>query len=558
MSKKEKEIKDTAVEAVETAAETAEKAAETVAETAEAEKKEKPKKNLKKFKFGSMSAVTIVLVIAVVIAANIVCGLLTQRYPMKIDLTPDNRHEISEQSIEVLKNIDKDVEITVTTTEDYFNLIGANYENMFYQYYGILVECPYDIIPEILDKYSVYAESGKGSIDVNYVDITKNPDVVTELNQIYNGEITEGGIVVRCGDRVKFITPEEVSAMIAPSQNSSQTNIVMTFTGESTLTSAIKAVTDANPVKAALVSSMNGSGVFDQIHSVVGGSLMNFMSKNGYDCVEIDIGTDALNPEDYDVIVVAAPSVDFTPDIITKLSDFLYNDGKYEKDLIYIQNANATQLPNISEFLAEWKIQIEPSFVFDEGTNMVQAGLTSLGQMVSAPNVKIADAEIAGTPANASLPLIAPYARPITILEKNNETVVKEVIKTSDTSAAYVGEEQTGENGAYNIVVKARKETSDGLNITGSDILVIGSPFMFDNSVISSANTYNNASVLLNVINETTGKEASAVIPEKVFDQYTLSLTQGSVRLILVVVVVIIPLLIGIAGLCILLWRKNK
>ncbi len=550
MSKKEKEIKETAVEAAETAAE--------AVETVEAEKKAKPKKNLKKFKFGSMSAVTIVLVIAVVIAANIVCGLLTQRYPMKLDLTPDSRHEISEQSIEVLENIDKDVEVIVTSTEDYFSMIGTGYENMFYQYYGVVVECPYDIIPEILDKYSVYAEAGKGSIDVNYVDITKNPDVVTELNQVYNGEITEGGIVVRCGDRVKFITPEEVSGMIAPSQNSTQTNIVMTFTGESTLTSAIKAVTDANPVKAALVSSMNGGGVFDQIHSVVGGSLMNYMSKNGYDCVEIDIGTDALNPEDYDVIVVAAPSVDFTPDIITKLSDFLYNDGKYEKDLIYIQNANATQLPNISEFLAEWKIQIEPTFVFDEGTNMVQAGITSLGQMVSAPNVKIADAEIAGTPANASLPIIAPYIRPITVLSKNNETIVKEIIKTSDTAAAFEGEEQVGEKGAFNVVVKARKETSDGLKKSGSNVLVIGSPFMFDNSVISSTNTYNNASILLNVINETTGKEASAVIPEKVFDQYTLSLTQGSARLILVVVVVIIPLLIGIAGLCVLLWRKNK
>lgn len=537
MSKKDKEIKETVVEAAVEA---------------------KPKKNFKKFKFGSMSAVTIVLVIAVVIAANIVCGLLTQRYPMKLDLTPDNRHEISEQSIEVLENIDKDVEVIVTSTEDYFSMIGTGYENMFYQYYGVIVECPYDIIPEILDKYSVYAEAGKGSINVNYVDITKNPDVVTELNQVYNGEITEGGIVVRCGDRVKFITPEEVSGMIAPSQNSTQTNIVMTFTGESTLTSAIKAVTDANPVKAALVSSMNGGGVFDQIHSVVGGSLMNYMSKNGYDCVEIDIGTDALNPEDYDVIVVAAPSVDFTPDIITKLSDFLYNDGKYEKDLIYIQNANATQLPNISEFLAEWKIQIEPTFVFDEGTNMVQAGITSLGQMVSAPNVKIADAEIAGTPANASLPIIAPYIRPITVLSKNNETIVKEILKTSDTAAAYEGEEQVGEKGAFNVVVKARKETSDGLKKSGSNVLVIGSPFMFDNSVISSTNTYNNASILLNVINETTGKEASAVIPEKVFDQYTLSLTQGSARLILVVVVVIIPLLIGIAGLCVLLWRKNK
>jgi hypothetical protein len=332
----------------------------------------------------------------------------------------------------------------------------------------------------------------------------------------------------------------------------------MTFTGESTLTSAIKAVTDANPVKAALVSSMNGGGVFDQIHSVVGGSLMNYMSKNGYDCVEIDIGTDALNPEDYDVIVVAAPSVDFTPDIITKLSDFLYNDGKYEKDLIYIQNANATQLPNISEFLAEWKIQIEPTFVFDEGTNMVQAGITSLGQMVSAPNVKIADAEIAGTPANASLPIIAPYIRPITVLSKNNETIVKEVIKSSDSSVTYSGQEQVGEKGAYNVVVKARKETSDGLNITGSDVLVIGSPFMLDSALLAGSNTYSNASVLLNVINETTGKEASAVIPEKVFEQYTLTLTQSSARIIFAVVVIAIPLLIGIAGLCVLLWRKNK
>ncbi len=542
MSKKEKEIKDTAVEAV---------------ESVEASTEAKPKKNMKKLKFGSISVVTIVLVIAVVIAANIVCGLLTQRYPMKIDLTPDNRHEISDESIEVLKSIDKDVEIIVTTTEDYFTMLGANYEAMFYQYYGAVVECPFDIIPELLDKYSVYAESGKGSIDVSYVDITKNPDVVTELNKYYNGEITEGGIVIRCGERVKFISAAEVESMITPSQNSTQTNIVMTFAGESAITSAIKAVTDANPVRAAVVSSMNGGGVFDQTHSVIAGSLVSFMTKNGYDCVEIDIGTDALNPEEYDVVVVPAPSVDFTPDIITKLGDFLYNDGKYEKDMIYVQNGYATQLPNISEFLAEWKIQIEPYVVIDE-ENMVQAGVASLGQMTYAPSVNIADVEIAGTPENASLPIIAPQARPITILSKNNETIVKEVIKSADSSVTYSGQEQVGDKGAYNVVVKARKETSDGLNITGSDVLVIGSPFMLDSAVLAGSNTYSNANVILNVINETTGKEASAVIPEKVFDQYTLSLTQGSARLILVAVVVVIPLLIGIAGLCVLLWRKNK
>lgn len=539
MSKKEKEIKDTAVEATEIV------------------EKEKPKKNLKKLKFGSMSAVTIILVVAVVIAANIVCSLLTQRYPMKIDLTPDNRHEISQESIDAIEAIDKDVEIIVTTTKEYFTMIGAGYEDMFYQYTGAVVECPYEIIPEILEKYSVYAEAGKGNIDVKYVDITKNPDVVTELKKFYTGEITEGGIAVRCGERVKFITPDEVISMVTPSQNSTQTNIVMTFAGESVLTSAVKAVADANPVKAAFVSSMNGSSVFDQTHYSIASSLMSFMSKNGYDCVQIDIGTDELNTENYDVIVVPAPSIDFTPDIITKLGDFLYNGGNYERDLIYVQNGYATQLPNISEFLAEWKIQIEPSVIIDN-ENMVQAGISAIGQMTYAPTLEIADTETVGAVANATLPIIAPQARPITVLSKNNETVVKEVIKSAASSELYTGEDEAGEKGAFNVVVKARKETSSGLEIIGSDVLVIGSPFMLDSAVLAGNNTYNNANVILNVINETTGKEASAVIPEKTFDQYTLSLTQGTARIILVVVVVVIPLLIGVAGLCVLLWRKNK
>ncbi len=524
------------------------------------EKAAKPKKNLKKLKFGSVSAVTIILVIAVVIAANIVCGLLMKRYPVKFDLTPDNRHEISEETISALEAVDKDVEIIVTTTEDYFTAISSQYEQMFYQYYGAVVECPYDIIPEILDKYSVYAESGKGSISVKYVDITKNPDVVTELGQYYSGDITEGGIVVRSGERVKFITPEEVAAMITPSQNSTQGNINMVFAGESVITSAVKAVTDANPVRAAVISSMNGNAIVDQTHSAVASSLQSFLAKNGYDCTNIDIGTDALSPEDYDLVIVASPGVDFTEDIITKLSDFLYNSGNYERNMIYIPNLYATNLPNITEFLADWKIQIEPSVVFDD-SSMVQASVASLGQVTYAPTVQIADAEAAGTLTNEALPIIAPQARPITVLSKNNESIVTEIIKSSPTSyvaSLLEGNEVSEEKAAYNIVVKSRKETSSGLDVYGSEILVVGSPFMLDNLILSGTNTYNNANVTLNVVNDMTGKEASVIIPEKALEQYTLSLTTGSARVILVVVVVVIPLLIGLAGLIVLLWRKNK
>lgn len=531
-----------------------------VNEVSEAVTEKKEKKNFKKLKFGSVSAVTIILVIAIVIAANIVCGLLMKRYPVKFDLTPDSRHEITEETKEILRENEKDIEIIVTTTEDYFEAIGQNYKNMFYQYYGIIVECPYEIIPEILDKYSVYAESGKGSIKVKYVDITKNPDVVSELNKYYNGEISEGGIAVKCGERVRYITPEEVAAMITPSQDSNQSNIRMVFAGESVITSAVKAVSDANTVRAAVVASMNGNAIIDSTHSAIAASLESFLIKNGYDCVEVDIGTDALSPDDYDLLVVACPQIDFTEDIIAKMSDFLYNGGSYKKNMIYIPNLYATNIPNISEFLADWKIRVEPSVIFDD-SSMVQVSVASIGTVTYAPMVKIANSEAVGNITNEALPIVAPQARPITVLSVNNETIITEILKSSETSytaSLLEGNEVSDEKTSYNVIVRARKEAASGLDIYGSNILVIGSPFMLDSMILSGTTTYNNANVIINTVNDMTGKGESAIIPEKALEQYTLSLTTTSARAILVIVVVVIPVLIGMAGVIVLLWRKNK
>lgn len=537
MSKKEKDLTQTA--------------------TQEAVKQKKPM-NFKKLKFGSMSVVVIVLVIAIVIVLNLMCGLLMKRYPIKLDLTPDNRYELTDESIDAVKAIDKDIEITVMTTKDYFDSLSQQYEAMFYQYYGAIVEMPFNIIPEILDKYTVYAEQGSGSISVKYVDMNKDPDVVTRFNQYYNGEIQQGSIVLYCNERVKVITPSQVAGMIAPTRDSTQTNIRMTFAGESTITSAIRAVADANPVRTAVVTTMNGNTVFDSVHQSVATSFESFLSTNGYDCTEIDIATDALSPEDYDMVIVAAPQVDFSEDIISKLSDFLYNGGNYEKDMIYVPNFYATNLPNISAFLEEWKISIEQSAIIDE--NMVQATYSSLGMVDYAPMLEIADAETVGTLPNETLPVIASYAKPINIISKNNDTINNEVLKSKSTS--YLTSLETGEasseKASYNVVVKARKETSEQLNVYGSDLLVISSPFMLDSTVLSNTNTYNNASAVLNIVNNMSGKEESVIIPEKAIQQSGLAITTASARVIQVVVIVVIPLLIAAVGVAVLVWRKNK
>lgn len=550
MSKKDKEMIEN----------TSENSAENQVEISE-EKAAKPKKvrNTRKLKYGSASVVVVVLVIAIVIVVNLMSGMLTKRYPLKLDLTSDNRYELSEESIELMKNLDKDIEITVTSTQDLFAVMSSQYEQTFYQYYGAIVEMPFEMIPEILDKYSVYAEAGSGSITVKYVDINKNPDVVTRLNKNYNGEITEGSIVLSCGDRVKVIDSTEVASMIIPSQNSTQTNIEMTFAGESTITSAIVSVSDQNPVRAAVITTAGGNSIFDTTHQQIAASLESFLNKNGYECTEIDAQNDKISPEEYDLIVLACPNVDFTEDIIAKFSDFLYNGGKYQKNMIYVPNYYATNLPNITAFLEDWKISIDQSEIYDE--NMAQVSVSALNAVGYAPIIEVSDTESVGSLANDSLPLVAPAARPITILSKNNDSIITEVLKSSSTSYLSSLEnegEVSSEKAAYNVVVKSRRETAEQLDVYGSELLVIGSPFMLDNSLLSKSNSINNANVISNIINGMTGKETTAAIPEKYLSQSNLALTQASVRVTQVITIIVIPLLIAIIGAVILLWRKNK
>lgn len=506
----------------------------------------------KKIKYGSMSMGIVIVVIAIVVLLNLMCGLVVKRYPVKLDLTSDNRYDLSDESIDALKSLEKDVDIVVTCPENDFEGLSNQYKAMIYQSYGMNVEFPYTIIPEMLEKYSMYAESGKGSVNVKYVDMNRDPDVIAKYKTNYSGEIAAQSMIFACGDRVKVIPQNEVIGMIAPSKASAQsTNLQMVFSGESTITSAIMSVADSKPIKAAIVSMMNGSMVVDSVGSSIAYSTEQFLNKNGYDCTEIDIATDDLSG--YDMLVLCCPAFDFSEDVIAKMSDFLYNNGNYEKDMIYMPSLDALNLPNITEFLADWKIQIDENYIKDDKNSV-----TISGQLY--PTIKVSDTEEVGTLPNDTLPIVAPFGRTISVVGKNNETVIKELLKSNDTSyvSSLTDNSDSSERAEYNIVVKARKETSSGLSVYGSDLLVIGSPYMTESSILSNTNTYNNAAVFLNIVNNMSGKENGVIIPEKSLQQNYISPDATALRVIEVTVILVIPILIACIGLVVLLRRKNR
>ena len=516
------------------------------------EEEKAPSALRKKLKYGSMFYIVIALVVAIVVVLNIMVGVIGKRSPIKIDLTPDDRYELTAQSIDALKSIDKDVQITVTAKKDYFEALANYWESN----YGNSFEIPFELIPELLDKYTIYGSQGSGSVKVRYVDMDVDPDIINEYKKYYSGDIERGSIIVSSGERVRVIGSADVMNMISLDQYTAQTTgeYKFNFTGESTITSAITNICDAHPVKTAFASYMNGVSLFDE--GSYSGSEAAFkdelLAKNGYECTNVDIALDEIKPEDYDLLVIYAPSVDFSETIIKKLSDFLYNGGKYDRNIIYVPDWTKTNLPNIEAFLADWNIKVENEIICDDKYNV---GVNSTIA------VRVSDVDSVGTLPNEKLAIVSPYTRALTNLSKNNGNIVKSVISSYDEAYTISLTDKNGEKGEPGeraAVMLSRKETSEDFNVYSSTVLVMGSPYLTDSDVIMLNTTYNNANVILNMVNTMTGKESGVVIPDKALQYSTIMPSTKQAKVIQIIVIWVIPFIIAAIGVMVLLRRRNK
>ncbi len=518
---------------------------------------------MKKVKYGSMSLITIAIVIAIVIVVNIMASLMEKRRPMKLDLTADNRYDLSDETIDVLKNLDEDVEILITMPRTDFDAMAeqANYSYQLYfrMYYGIEPEpldFPYEMIPIILDKYEMYSKQGdgKGEVKVKYVNLSTDPDAISKYTKYYNGEITKNSMVFYSGENVKVLTESDINNMITADAAAAQNQSVsLVFAGESIITSQIMNVTDSHIVKVAFADKMNGSNIYREDYSEVVSTLKDeLLAKNGYDCTEIDIAKDELDTELYDMVVIPMPQNDFSDAVIDSLGDFMYNSENYGKNMLYIPDLAATNLTNIDEFLADWSIQVEPWILGDP---------QAMGSNPTSIVLSIADEESVGAIPNDSLPIVAPYSREISILSKNNQCVTTAVLKSSSMSAPYSALSDDAapstDMGERNVVVKSTKEHGVQFDVFRSNLLVVGSSMFTDKELIVQSSTYNNANVLLNILNTMTGKETGVVIPEKALQHAVIAPTAKQSNGI-VTILVAIPVIVALIGIVVLIRRKNR
>ena len=480
-------------------------------------KREKQKKQRSHaFKHGWLAILITCLFIAAAIIVNVIVGVLADKFPqMNLDMTGTNMNALSENTIDFVKTIDQDVEITVLASEeDYKN------NNQYFLQANTL-----------LKQYPVYNDK----IKIKYVDLSANPAFASSYP---DDDLAAGDYIVKCGERYRVLTTTDLFNMTTDQQTYQQT--VESLNLEPAVTTALLNVTSKEQTK---VTFINGFGDYNA------DAYKKLLESNNYELTETTLLTEDID-SDTPVAVLFAPSVDLDSAAVQKLNDFLSNGGDYGKTLIFVANSSYMEdTPILDSFLKEWGMELSKGYIAEMDSSHMPSANNPFASVFDFAN----DNFTAGLK-NASIPMASVYTRPVNILDEKTATPL---FKSSEQAALYPFDADE----SYDITKEAKSAQNAAAisKHTGNDaesaVVVFGSNAMFDSTLLS-ATSYNNSGYLVNLTNIQTarGDESISIEPKNLQAQELGILSSQIIGISMLLFA--IPLAILIIG--IVVWARRR
>lgn len=458
------------------------------------------------------NAIVTMTVIFALVLVNITISVLATKVSLKFDMTRERVYEYSEQTREILESLKNDVELYALYPED----ADSSYT---------------DTIREYLTRY----ERMSGRIKVIYKDPYEEPAFVRQ----YGEDISVGSIIAVSGNRSRVVPFEKLYLQ-------SQTSGTVSIDAEKQLTTAIGFVGGLEKAKNAYF--VKGHNEYGGVDSVLATELENA----GYTVGEINIAKDGI-PEDTDLIIALAPSVDLTAEERDDLDEFLLNGGK----AAFVLPAGIQPMERLYSYLAEWGITMNNDFAFENDPSY--AYRSQSGIPIPAPQLqkhRITEKLIEG-----DLAFIAPNSCSLTLSSDNAQnTLVTPLLMTSENSWGITDlsttnlDKKDGDISGPLVLSAVSEKTS----IDGGKILVLGSLQAVEAQGVMTESTYCNGDFIMNSLSYLTNKGDVLSIRAKKFSAETLSMTEKQFKVTSVVIQYVIPLLILLAGFGVWIKRRNR
>lgn len=311
-------------------------------------KEKKPVKNIfksKKFKHGGLSIVFTVIFIVAVVLVNVILSLVLDRFGVEADLTESGIYTMGEEMESYIRGDKSTVKLYLTSDKETLESAGSVFKQTM----------------ELAEKAADY----NSGYSVEYVDLLTNPSFAAK----YEGA-KQGGLVIECTETGRYrnfnIGSDFLRYTMSDGNSYSYSEASMmsmygyqptaeTSIAEQEMLSGIMSVTKVNPVKVAVATG------FGEIENP---DLTSLLEKNTYVIETVDMDMAESVSEDYDILIVNAPSMDYSIEALNKIDSWLSNGGKYGKSLMYFARvSDYSPTPNIDDFLADWGIEISEGYI---------------------------------------------------------------------------------------------------------------------------------------------------------------------------------------------------
>ena len=523
------------------------------AKTKKAPKKPKLIKNQALLKRGGYAMGITAAVLAGLIVFNVLIAVLAQRVNLEFDMSLTAQNSMSEENIDFVKNLDKEVTVTVCAkAEDYV----GEYMNYYAQQYGV-TETYTDYYKQtitLLDKYRDYNKK----IKIDYID-TQSSEFTQITTKYSNQTINYGDIIVTCNDggneRYKIIGYKDIYVLSEDDTYAAYgvtTSTVSANNIETALTSAISYVTSSKTKKVAFIT---GHSKTDYIESY-----RNLLKTNNY---EIELISDTLITnisDEFDALFIVAPTTDFIDTELDAIAKFLDNDGKYEKGLVFFADAASPYLPNLYEYLEEWGIGVGEGILFEtNANNHMPNEPTTLGSYpVSEDKIN-----------NGISACITGYNVPIKALfEEEGTYKVTSLIETPESVVAAPVGTANNWNGAdnytkaaYSTVMQSERMTYDKDNVEINNYVFAFSSTEFIYSDYAEMAQISNKNIALAAAERAVGAEDTGVsfVSKTIENEsFSDSVTQSSSSLITIIFMIALPVGLLATSIYVYIRRKNS
>lgn len=479
----------------------------------------KEKKSLsRKAKHGIISLAVTCFVVAAVIIINIIAVTLTNKYSaLTADITGMQSFNITEQSLKIAQEIKKDTKIT-------FLMSKSSYESLD----------PY--CKQTSTLANQLAQNSDEKISVEYVDLVKNPSF---QNNYPDDTLSTTDVIVSCGDKYKILTKDNLFTF----ENYSETyQYIKSSQAEQEIDSAILTVTSDVSTKVALVTD-NCTDDYSYLKSV--------LNTNNYEITEVSLLTQDI-PDDTDMVIVYAPTKDYTYDAVDKLEKFLVNNNRYGKNMLYVSYCKEADTPNIDALIKNFGMQLDDGLAFDLDTSRIFGNNYYDGLACS-----FASEKYTSSISSNDYPVIVSLSRTIEI---TNDNVAENLLVLSSQSGYCPFDAKDGEWSMTDAVtgnVSVMAQGTLGNDNGKSTLVVAGSSSMFEKAMLGSS--FSNQKYLMNMMADLNGRDTDTLtLEDKVITDYDLNISAQTANVVGVILYAIIPLLILGAGFVVFLMRRNR